>query len=476
MSKMLPRDYLRNIIRISERREIPYIKTDPIGNIVKKGGHPSPTQIREYRGEDTVKPLILSDAFYFLTRPRRTDEPELLHPVNTETRPTFWNLGYVNEPSEIPTIYSHDWSERKALGGNYAILRLVIDTEVFGPKYEGTANALTNFRGTLFGQLKDSFRDHERWNPRPADVVKYLKALKAGISLPAFQSREYRKLARSVDAYKKNIPKLGWSTQDQEEVIELLRVFKARITDLQADLLPNGIIKNNSEIFFEDLARHARSLDSLVDDPNCIRHTKENPLMHNLNHLQYSGREGSYLESLVSYAIQQTDAGNQLAHVSPMVKVGEAADNIRKEGVKTAYASHIAYDKAINVAHIVGDRYLAHLESLRHPQAKRFSLALTFLKSELLKRVVGDYEFFSIQPDSDLRDRAPWVANQFERVRDYVGVGVEHYMLEDLEKLRTEGPSEREMAESLLNGYKRLIRKSVKKSGKGLLARIASFI
>lgn len=471
---MSPRDYFMNIVRIGERRETPYIRTDPIGDIVKKGGNPSPTQIRDHRGEDTVIPLILSDALYFRTRSRRTDEVELLHPVNTEARPTFWNLGYVNEPSEIPAIYFHDWSERRALGGDYAILRLVIDPKVFGPQYEGTASALTNFRGTLFGQLKDGFRDHERWDPRPADVIKYLRALKAGISLPVFQSREYRKLARSVDAYKKNIPKFGWPTQDQEEVMKLLRTFEARIKYLQANLLPNGVVKNNSEIFFEDLARHAKSLDSLVEDPNCIIHPKENPLMHNLNHLQYSGRESSYLENLLAYSIQQTDAANPLAHVAIMVKVEEAADNIRKEGRKTAYTSHISYHKAMNVAHI-GNRYLAHLQSLGHPQTQRFSLALTFLKSELLKRVIGDYEFFSKQPDSDLRDRAPWVVKQFERVRDYVGIDVEHYMLEDLDKLRAEGPSEREMAESLINGHKKLIRKSVKKSGTGLLARIASF-
>ena len=446
------------------KRVPPGLRTDPLGDIVEREGHPSPTEIREYRGESTVKPLILSDALHILSPKRRTGGPELLHLVNTEGRPSFWNLGYSNLPEEATAIYIHDWGERYTLGGNYTVLRLITDPEVFGQSYDGTANAITNFRGTLTNQLEEKLNER-RMSLKSSDVLEELRTLRRNVGSPLHQANEYRDLTENLDAYEDGLRSFGWSAADEQIAIGLLRIFRSRLDEAQRNLIPGEVIIERTEPYFDDIAVHAQGLDAVTLDPNCKLGPKENPLMHMLGHLQYSGhadnnfeaagRRGSYLESLLAYSIKQTASGDPLAHVAMMAKIQESADNIRKESVMTLDRSHMAYHKAMAVSN-VGKRYIEFLTAAKDSRAQRMDFALIFLKSELLKRVIGDYNYFSTRPDTDQRKQAPWVAEQFKIIRDSVGYEVEHYMVSQLQSLRRSNLSERESADSILSGYSRL--------------------
>jgi len=448
------------------------LRIDPLGDIVEQGKHPSPSQIREHRGEDTVRPLILSDAVFFLAPRRNTGDLEISHLVNTEARPTFWNLGYINLPVEIPVIYTHDWGERSTLGGNYAVIRLVSDSAVIGLQYDGSVRALTNFRGTLLKQLEERLHTN---HTRPSDVTRELKTIRSRVGSSLHQLNEYVDLKENVEAYLAALPNFGWESYiDREEATELLRGLSASIGFMSANLIPGRTIRKDANVFFDDLESHAASLDSVVLDSDCrLGPTAnlgpdDNPLMHILNHLQYSGRRannfngdghsGSYLESLLAYSIRQTRAGDPLAHAPILVKIAESTDNLRKEATMTALRSHMTYHRAMGVADI-GDRYLQFLGSVNHPQTLRIEIALNFHKSELLKRVMGDYIYFKTRTDTDQRKYAPWVGRQFRLVRDFVGEETEHYMVTQLEGLRRLNWSERDAAEELLKSYADLSRR-----------------
>ena len=455
---MSPKSILKYFRRFEHPAEI---RTDPLGEFVQKGGpdrengHPPPSLVRSYRGEDSVRPVILSDAVNFLVPPRNTGDPEILHPINTDGRAKFWNIGYEREPEETPVIYLHDWSERKRLGGNYAVLRLVTDPAAFGPQYKGAAEALTNFRGTIVGHLEQIFYDLRLADPQLSNVREHLKRIKDKVGMLFHQSNEYTDLTESITAYENNIRTLGWTAADLNEVRGILVPLKDRIKEFRNNLIPGDVIKRNTSPFFDDLFQHVGSIDTLVLDSNCQLHPGEGRLMHKLKHLQYSGEQGSYLESLLAYSIEQTKSVDPLAHVPMMVKLEETADNLRKEAVMTPYRSHMAYHKAMAVAGI-GDKYLAFLQIVHHPEAVRINLALRFLKSELLRRVIGDWDYFSRRADTDQRDYAPWVAKQFKMIMEYVGPEVEHYMLLNLEGLRKMNESEKEAAEATLTGYRKL--------------------
>src|SRR3989338_2139896 len=190
---------------------------DHLVEILKKS-HPSPSQVRQYRGEATVNPFIIADATYFTSKPRRTNENQVVHAANIEARPVFWELEFSNEQDAVPEIYGHDLPEDKSkgtLGGNYAILRLVTDQEVFGPKYEDTLRLLTNFRSTLVNQLEDSAEPKATID----DIAASLRNLKRSVGDPRYQIKAYSGVMDSVQSYRDSIPSFGWVNADQEEAI-----------------------------------------------------------------------------------------------------------------------------------------------------------------------------------------------------------------------------------------------------------------
>ena len=121
----------KNIIRylIGGRNPVDIGRTDPFGRIILGGGHPSPQQTREYRGEVTVFPFYLSDALYYTHSGRRINQPQIMHFADTQERPRYRELGFSNDTlDQIAQIYYHDLSEDLSLGtfgGNYAVLRFI---------------------------------------------------------------------------------------------------------------------------------------------------------------------------------------------------------------------------------------------------------------------------------------------------------------------------------------------------------------
>lgn len=421
------------------------LDNDPLVDMLKADKYPSPIDIRRHRGELTVKPFILAEASYFLGSylgyaTRRTNESAIVHFANTEIRPVYWNLGFSNGTEDrIILIYMHDLGEDKSndtIAGNYAIVR--VPAEVFGQQYHGPLSALTNVRATIHKQLEDRIKYDLSDHPTQADIIRFLHDLRARLgSLGSLndQSLAYGDLAKSIDLYNRKISTFVWNDQDQEEVREFLSEVNGHINDLKGRLIQQETIATLTERYFSDFENYVNDTDSLVRAPNCILLQGESVLMHNLDHSQYSDKNGSYLEDLLSYAIERSNSKNLLGNIAILTKIQEDTDNVRKEGQKTAYRSHMTYHKAISVAEI-SERFLTHVRPIQKPEEYRdIELALRFLKEQLLVRVIKDYSQVSLEIDQDYRNyRNRWYPLQFKVIKDYVGPDIEGKVVEDLKQ------------------------------------------
>lgn len=430
---------------------------EPLIGILKRGFHPSPSQVRQYRGEATVKPFILADAIYFTSKPRRTNENQVIHAANIEIRPTFWKLGFTNGPEVVPVIYAHDWPEDKSQGtleGNYAILRLVTDQDVFGPRYGDALRLLTNFRSTLVEQTEDFLAKNS--NVTIEDIIANLRNIRQSVGDSRNQIKAYEGIRSSVKRYQDSIPSFGWSNADQEEARELIENFLEVIIKLADDTIPNKAIRGQTEIYFENLISYLSDSKISDLDPNCQSRLGQNPIIHKLDHLQYGGEQGSYLNDIVDFTIENIGK-TQLASAPALVKPQDSADNVRKEAEDTPYRHHMTYHKSLDVAKM-GDRLLARLDK-KHTEYNELYLAYKFLKGELFVRILGDYTTATSKRDRDFRAHSRWLQGQFRMVREYVGREIEDAMLEQLENALSDGDElEAHGAGSLLRAHRELIR------------------
>lgn len=470
--------YLKDLI--SGRSKID-IRTDPIGSIIKQEGYPSPSQIKEHRGDASVKPYVLTEAVYYRGKGRRTNEREIIHPANTEVRAKHWNLGFTNEPEDIVLIYTHDWSEnlsRHTVGGNYAILRLIGDQLVFGNEMYEPALILTNIRESLQKGLEKRLGEPSK-DITPKDIIDKVESLKEEVGKEHQQKAAYKLIRRREKAYLRDLEFFAWQQEDKRKASELINEFDARIQKEYDELIRPEVIKSDSKKFFEDFAMYCTKDGVSNLDPNCRLEVGESPLLHNTNHLQYSGSisspfvknwkfngngqvGGSYLEDLLIYTINETLKGNPNAHRSLKAKIQETTDNVRKEGEMNDYRRHITFHRAMGVA-TISDLYLEFIKQAQIPPNYKvkvmtdIGLPLRYLKSELFLGVIEDYDQVTSSRDTDPRHSIPWLRGQFKIVRDYVGGDVEAYSLQQLEELRRSGDEEYvHTANKLLGAHKRL--------------------
>ena len=203
--------------------------------------------------------------------------------------------------------------------------------------------------------------------------------------------------------------------------------------------ISEGTILVHSENLFGDFQTYAHSDGILTLKPGCILDGGESPLMHNLDHMQYSNKKGGYLEDLLAYAIEQANAKNPLANDTILVKIQEDTDNVRKEGEKTAYRNHKTYYRAIDIIDM-GKRYIAHVKQIQKPEDYRdIELALIFLKEQLLIRVIKDFGQAQLEVDRDyITIREVWYPQQFDMIRTYVGRETDERVNEQLRKSNPE--------------------------------------
>lgn len=455
-------------------------RVEPLEDVIKREGNVPPSKVRQYRPEETVQPFIKTSALYFGDKGRRTNDPQIMHPGSIQGRPSFWQLGFDWLIEEIPVIYFHDVGEMAHfVGGNYALIRLVGEPSVFGARYLGIAEAMTNVRGTVHKHLEKL--DKGKAEARQGEVMAELEALSQDIAAPKYQRADLYTTRGKVKGYIGVLPSLGWGESDIREADEKAREVLKAINHLYRKPIAAEEISPKANRLLDELGGYVKSDDILRLDPNCVLEQGQSVLIHNLDHLQYRGSNGSYLEDLLNFSIQQVGAGDPLGHAAMMVKLGDITDNIRNEAETNAYRQHITYDKAMAVAK-VGDRFLAHLKTTKNPNDDRFGIALTYLKSEFLKRVVKDYNNASREPDTRFRPHSDWLVGQFHLSRDYVGEDAVRYMLNELNTTikHSPYPAEVKVARSLLDGYKELNEKprgmGKTQAGSGRFAGIKSFL
>lgn len=436
-------------------RRLDEFENDPLVALLLDGIHPAPSQIREYRGDSTVKPFILTEAVHFRSKPRRTNDPEVVHPVDTEIRPKFWNKGFNNDDlDQIISIYTHDWGENLSRGtvdGNFAIVRLIGHESVFGQQHYHPALVQTNVRRTIYINLEQ--RLSMILEPTPDYIVTILTKLLGRVGAPNSQKGAYHQLKKRVNKYEEAIELFEWGQKDKEEAKELIKSLNLAEIQLHEDPLSAEMMKGIAKPYFKGYERDVRNPNLELLNPNCIFKPGQSVLMHNLEHLQYR----HYAEDLLAYAIKNTNASNKFGYIAMKTKVQEQLDNVRKEGEKNPYRQHITYEKALIIAD-VGKKYLEHLINVQDPRALEFLQILDYFKSELLIRVIQDYVQATTVRDRDARNHIKWLVGQFPLIKDGLGETIDDIVSKELENKKRHGDDvDKLIYGNLLRGYEQLV-------------------
>lgn len=408
-------------------------KYDELFSLLKRYKHLAPSHIRHYIGEDAVVPLTLADAAYMGEEGRRVGIANFYHFLNTLVRSEYWELGFINDdPDQKISIATHDLSEDKAktVAGNYALTRFL--GELFGKKFEGSSQALTNFRGTVYKQLESGLYVP---SATPNQVIKTLDDLSAKVGRAEDQIEAYKNLINSLKMYINSVPALKWEKQeDKEEAIGLANKFLTLAERLSGEPLPQKVIKEKSLPFFESLKEYASDPRSLIELSDCqIPREKQSVLMHNLEHSHYNGPRGSYLDDFVRYAIKNTTPSENIGLVTFKTKPQENGDNLRIETDNSPHRRDIEYDKSVSICK-EGDLYLAHLKDVRPQDYDSATLVLRVQKGELLRRVIADNGKVALDSDTVFEDHNKWLGKQFWTIRGYVGEEVETYLMNILKR------------------------------------------
>jgi len=430
---------------------------EPLFEVLENGGHLSPANIRYFLGEDMVKPWLLVDAAYINRGGRRANVPAIYHFINTLVRPDYLGLGFSNERyAQKVSIVAHDLPEDigVGIGGNYAVTRFL--GQLFGDEIEGiegSSEALTNFRNTMYKQLEAKLKGE----PRQDEVVKELSDLIEEANLIWEQTGTHLSLESSFNKYLAKLPNFVKQRRDKEETEEIIQSFLATNEQLSSDLIPNEIIRSNVKIFFENLKFYASDSESLKEDSNCqIPIDRPSVLMHNIDHLQYSGDNGSYLNDLFSYAVKNTDSLATIGLDTMLSKWQENADNLRIETDNSPPRQHMAYFRSRAICK-GGDDYLRFINNVRPDDYQKASLVLKFLKGELLRRVITDFGHADLHVDTTYNLHKRWLIKQFEIISDYVGSKGEEFLKRQLKAAAfSDNPNIAESSINELRAYARL--------------------
>lgn len=431
------------------------LANDPLAEIIKNADpnkrHPSPSQIRGYRGQETVIPFIFTDAVYFRAPPRRTGEPAILHFSNTEGRPAFYGLEFANDdPDQIIQIYTHDLSEDELSGGyprtvssSYAVARIV--GEMFGEEHHKAHLGITNIRGVITHQLEDRLKDKRRFTQTDVgDVVNAVKFIQSRLKRRNYadQTRAYAIVKENVESYSEAIANFeGWSPNDRTEAADIADKILQAIKRLSSDLMPtaevHAIVQPYLSEFMTYPIQTTDNTIALVKDPmsilrpHCWPVKDESPLVHMINHFQY-GEDRSYISDLFDYARSQSSA-NPKAALLPSTKGQEAADNARKEAQMTIGIQHQTYERNLDLL-VAANEYLRESASAQNPLAARDTLVFDFTKMQLLMRVVKDYSHAAVEPDRDYKNHRIWLVSQYGRINRFVSERVEAQLMREIDR------------------------------------------
>ena len=446
---------------------------DPLAEILLDSNparrHPSPSQIRTYRGDATVVPFIFSDMVYFLSPERRTEGSLLLHFSNTEGRPKFYGLGFENnDPDQIIQIYTHDGSEDlglRRISGNYAFARII--GEMFGQNHYDAHMALTNIRGTLGQQLKRRLKLKNNFTrTTPQQTVDALDYLITRVANNEDQTRVYHTVRESVESYRNAVDSFTWwGEDDRKEAKGIAQKVLKIIERLSNDLIPTTDIQRNVEPYFTDFRSYvalavpdAESFGQdqrVILNPHCQLRGQESPLFHMIHHDQYGTDGRSYIGDLFDFA-SRFDSLNPVARLIPRTKNQEAGDNFRKESENTPWRQHQTYQRGLDLF-IAGDSYLKSLMDKGVADADLDKSIADFSKGQLLMRVIKDYTNIASEPDADFEGHRLWLVDQYRRIQKFVGEDIESGLVAELEMQRGSPIERRGMfAEKLLAGQREL--------------------
>ena len=394
--------------------------------------HLPPSLIRQYFGEGAVLPLLFVDDAYMGESGRKVGKSNFYHFLNTIIRPDYWELGFSNnELPKIISIATHDAGEDLAdsIVGNYAITR--INGELFGSGFEGSSQAITNFRGTLYKQLESGLHVP---TATPNEVTKKLNELKIKAGDTEEQLEAYADIINGLNMYINVVPSLKWKQKDKDEATDIARGIKRKVEYLKAYLIPKKTIEQDSEEAFETLKDYANDRTSLEQCLECqIPFDIPSVLMHNLGHLQYRGSKGSYLGDLLRYGISHTTTSDKIGLVTMLTKPQENVDNLRIEVDNSVLKQHMEYDKSMNIS-TMGGIYIQHLGEMPEDSDLAYRV-FRFHKSELLQRVITDIGKSTLNRDSIFDEHRDWLQGRFEAISNYVGDDAQSYAKQQLKHL-----------------------------------------